>query len=77
MQTSGSIRKTNEKKLVPFFYFMFRYIEDALSLHNLMATVLLRYTNSDYPFGIFKLFLLLKAMHYIGEIMVSVLASSA
>ena len=38
MQTSGSIRKTNEKKLVPFFYFMFRYIEDALSLHNLMAT---------------------------------------
>ena len=37
VHTSGSLHKTSEKKLVPFFYFMFRYIEDALSLHNLMA----------------------------------------
>ena len=36
-----------------------------------------RYTDSDYPFDIFKLFLLLKAMHRIGGVIVNVLASSA
>jgi hypothetical protein len=42
-----------------------------------VLSVLLPYTDSDYPFGIFKLFLLLKAMHHIGGVMVSVLAVSA
>ena len=43
----------------------------------IVLPVLLRYTDSDYPFGICKLFILLNAIHYIGDVMVSVLASSA
>ena len=42
-----------------------------------MLSVLLRYTDSDYPLGIFKLFLLLKTIQRIGDVMVSVLASRA
>jgi hypothetical protein len=48
-----------------------------LFLLIIVLSVLLRYMDSDYPFGIFKLFLLLIAMHHIGGVMVSVLAFSA
>ena len=58
--------KKNEMKLSRSLNFTLRYIDDVLSLNNfrlgdfsfsLGHCVLLRYTDSDYTFGIFKLFL--------------------